>query len=131
MSESLARRIGEREKLEQDIIDDRRLLTLYRALASELRADRFIAFVLEESMNQLATQASQELLRISDGRYSLVADGVSFEVDRSPQRRRTAQRRHSLGRRDVPSLAQPRTCSLSRPERARRHSGQSIGGDLH
>ena len=78
--EALAMRIGEREKLEHDIIDDRRQLSLYRALANELRADRFIAFVLEESMNQLAAQASQELLRISDGRYSLVADEVSFEV---------------------------------------------------
>jgi exonuclease SbcC len=78
--ETLAARIAEREKLEQDLVDDRRLFFLYRALATELRADRFIAFVLEESMNQLALQASQELLRISDGRYSLVADEVSFEV---------------------------------------------------
>jgi exonuclease SbcC len=78
--EALATRIGEREKLEQDIIDDRLHLSLYKALANELRADRFIAFVLEESMNQLAAQASQELLRISDGRYSLIADEVSFEV---------------------------------------------------
>jgi exonuclease SbcC len=78
--ETLAARIDQREKLENDIVDDRRLCSLYRALASELRADRFIAFVLEESMNQLAVQASQELLRISDGRFSLVADEVSFEV---------------------------------------------------
>jgi exonuclease SbcC len=78
--ETLAARISEREKLEQDIVDDRRVCSLYRALSSELRADRFIAFVLEESMSQLAVQASQELLRISDGRYSLIADEVSFEV---------------------------------------------------
>jgi DNA repair protein SbcC/Rad50 len=31
-------------------------------------------------MNQLAAQASDQLLRISDGRYSLIADEGSFEV---------------------------------------------------
>src|SRR5206468_3849639 len=53
---------------------------LFGTLARELRADHFIAFVLEESMNQLAAQASEELLRISDDRYSLIADEGCFEV---------------------------------------------------
>jgi DNA repair protein SbcC/Rad50 len=78
--EGLQKRLIERQKLEQEIVDDRHLCALHQALARELRTDHFIAFVLEESMNQLAAQASDQLLRISDGRYSLIADEGSFEV---------------------------------------------------
>jgi exonuclease SbcC len=78
--EGLRKRLAEREKLEQEIVDDRRLCALHQALARELRTDHFIAFVLEESMSQLAAQASDQLLQISDGRYSLIADEGSFEV---------------------------------------------------
>jgi exonuclease SbcC len=77
---ALSKRIGEREKLEQQIADDRKLCALYEALARELRTDHFIAFVLEESLTRLAAQASDELLAISDRRYSLAADEGSFEV---------------------------------------------------
>jgi DNA repair protein SbcC/Rad50 len=77
---ALSRRIGEREKLEQQIADDRKLCARYDELARELRTDHFIAFVLEESLTRLAAQASDELLAISDRRYSLVADEGSFEV---------------------------------------------------
>ncbi|HEX2504191.1 MAG TPA: SbcC/MukB-like Walker B domain-containing protein [Miltoncostaeaceae bacterium] len=78
--EALGARIDERGALEQAIADDSRSLALYRSLGRELRADRFVAFVLEESMTQLAIQASDELRRISDGRYSLLAQDGSFEV---------------------------------------------------
>lgn len=78
--EALRTRIKERQKLEGDIRRDRLQCSLYKALAAELRADRFIAFMLEQSMNQLALQASDELLRISDGRYSLIAHEGCFEV---------------------------------------------------
>jgi exonuclease SbcC len=73
-------RIAEREKLEADIVKDRRRCALYQTLARELRTDRFIDYVLAQSMSLLAVQASDELLKISDGRYSLVADEGSFEV---------------------------------------------------
>jgi exonuclease SbcC len=78
--EAQQERIGKRRELEQAIADDRRRRALYAALARDLQTDRFIAFVLEASMNQLADQASIELEQISDHRYSLVADGGSFEV---------------------------------------------------
>lgn len=78
--ETLKTRIEERKEMEKAITDDRRLRTLYNALARDLRADHFLAWVLEESMNQLADQASIELLRISDNRYSLVADSGNFDV---------------------------------------------------
>jgi len=73
-------RIAERAKLETGIVKDRRLCALYQTLAHELRTDRFIDYVLAQSMSLLAVQASDELLKISDGRYSLVADEGSFEV---------------------------------------------------
>ena len=73
-------RIAERAKLEADIVKDRRLCALYQTLARELRTDHFIDYVLAESMSLLAVQASDELLKISDGRYSLVAGEGSFEV---------------------------------------------------
>jgi exonuclease SbcC len=78
--EALLELIRKRRELEQAIADDRRLRALYAALARDLQTDHFIAFVLEASMIQLADQASIELEQISDRRYSLVADGGSFEV---------------------------------------------------
>jgi DNA repair protein SbcC/Rad50 len=69
-----------RERLEQSIASEREERALYGQLADELRANRFIGFVLEESMNHLADQASIELLRISDGRYSLAAEEGDFDV---------------------------------------------------
>jgi DNA repair protein SbcC/Rad50 len=73
-------RIRDRQHLEAQIAEDRQLCALYQALATELRSDHFVAFVLEESMIQLAAQASDELLRISDERYSLIADEGNFAV---------------------------------------------------
>ncbi len=78
--EALGARIDERRQLELEIAEDTTALALHRTLSRELRADRFVAFVLQESMTQLALQASLELRRISDGRYSLVARNGSFEV---------------------------------------------------
>jgi exonuclease SbcC len=75
-----ASRVAARIELEEAIVVDRQLRTLYNALATDLRADHFLAWILEESMNQLAGQASIELLRISDDRYSLVADAGNFDV---------------------------------------------------
>jgi exonuclease SbcC len=78
--DATGRRLEERAKLEQEIFDDRRLAELHQSLARELRADNFIAFVLEESMAGLASHASDELREISNGRYSLRASRGSFEV---------------------------------------------------
>jgi exonuclease SbcC len=78
--ETAKKRIDERKQLEAAIVADRSLRTLYNALATDLRADHFLAWVLEESMNQLAEEASVELLSISADRYSLVADQGNFDV---------------------------------------------------
>jgi exonuclease SbcC len=49
-------------------------------LADELRRDRFIDFLLGESVGQLATMASEELGNISGGRYGLLVKEAGFQV---------------------------------------------------
>jgi exonuclease SbcC len=73
-------KISKRADLENEIREDTIRVRRYRTLADELRADHFIAFVLEESMERLAALASVELLRVSDGRYSLVPEQSGFDV---------------------------------------------------
>jgi exonuclease SbcC len=56
-------------------------LGLYRALADELRTDRFQEFVLEEAFQELARGGSQRLQELT-GRYSLrYRDGALMVVD--------------------------------------------------
>ena len=72
--------LAKRSKLEDDIAADLEQAQLYDALSSELRNDRFVAFILQETFDLLALRASEELLRISDERYSLISEGGEFEV---------------------------------------------------
>jgi exonuclease SbcC len=72
--------IAKRAELEAAIRDDQVRLGRFKTLADELQANHFIAYVLEESMVRLADLASVELLRISDGRYSLVPEKGGFDV---------------------------------------------------
>jgi exonuclease SbcC len=76
----LRARTQRRKELEEQIINLRDRERLYQALASELRQNRFIDYVLRESIRQLATLASQELRGISAERYSLSTDETSFVV---------------------------------------------------
>jgi exonuclease SbcC len=73
-------RLVRRREIEEQIAQTRDRARLYRALADELRQNRFIDYVLGESMRQLATLASQELRGISAGRYSLSTEETSFVV---------------------------------------------------
>ena len=72
--------IAKRAELEAAIRDDQVRLGRFKTLADELQANHFMAYVLEESMVRLADLASVELLRISDGRYSLVPEKGGFDV---------------------------------------------------
>ena len=72
--------IGKRAELEAAIRDDQVRLGRFKTLADELQANHFMAYVLEESMVRLADLASVELLRISDGRYSLIPEKGGFDV---------------------------------------------------
>ena len=78
--EATAKRIALRAEHETAIVERQQTADQYRRLSNELRADRFIKFVLEESFQDLADRASDELRRVSSGRYSLKANGYDFEV---------------------------------------------------
>lgn len=69
-----------RRSLETSVRDDREKIAVLETLASELRGDKFVQFVVNESLELLAVRASEELLRVSDGRYSLVVGGAGFDV---------------------------------------------------
>jgi len=77
---NLERRLESRRTLETEVAAARKREQLYRALADELRRNRFIDFLLGESIGQLASLASAELQGISGGRYSLNAAKSGFLV---------------------------------------------------
>jgi exonuclease SbcC len=77
---SLAERVKQRQQLEAKITADAAQIAVLQILATELRADHFIDFVVQETLDVLAVHASEELLRISDGRYSLISSTGDFSV---------------------------------------------------
>jgi DNA repair protein SbcC/Rad50 len=66
--------------MEERVRDEREQIAVLGELANELRADRFGEYIVEETLLLLAAHASEELLRISDGRYSLVPADGDFRV---------------------------------------------------
>jgi exonuclease SbcC len=76
----LEAKLVRRKTLESEIAKTRTRAGLYRTLADELRQNRFIDFVLGESIQQLARLASSELRSISAERYSLSAEQSSFVI---------------------------------------------------
>jgi exonuclease SbcC len=77
---SLKRKLARRREMEAQIAGARERERLYRALADELRQNRFIEYLLGESIGRLATIASAELRAISGGRYGLIAERSGFVV---------------------------------------------------
>lgn len=73
-------RLEKRNEIERSMIADKAQGDLYHRLGQELQADRFLAYVLGESMRVLAAQATSELLKITDGRYSIEPKESSFTV---------------------------------------------------
>lgn len=81
--ESLARlgeRVEQRRQLESRIAMDATQIAVLDVLATELKADHFTDFVVQETLDILAVHASGELLRISDQRYSLISEDGDFSV---------------------------------------------------
>jgi DNA repair protein SbcC/Rad50 len=76
----LKKKLVRRREMETQITGARERECLYRALADELRQNRFIDYLLGESIGQLATLASAELRSISGGRYGLLAERSGFIV---------------------------------------------------
>lgn len=76
----MVKRLGQRKELEERTATQRDEVEVLSALSSELRANRFVGFILQETLDLLALRASDELTRISDERYSLVSEGGDFAV---------------------------------------------------
>jgi exonuclease SbcC len=76
----MKRRIKERKDLETGIAEKRSQAAVLNVVATELRQDHLIDFILHETLELLAVRASEELLRISDGRYELCSKEGDFAV---------------------------------------------------
>jgi exonuclease SbcC len=72
--------IAEKTKLTESIAEEGAQATILRALGTELRGDRFLAFIQQETLDLLAARASDELMRISGDRYGLTSKDGSFSV---------------------------------------------------
>jgi exonuclease SbcC len=77
---TLKAKVEGRRQMEKAIGSDALLSRQYEMLGKELQQNNFIAFVLGQSMERLAALATGELLKISDGRYSLAAEADGFDV---------------------------------------------------
>lgn len=77
---TLRERLARKHEMREALAEKRGRMLLYKKIAGELRADRFIRFLLDESFHDLALRASSELELISAGRYSLAAVGGGFVV---------------------------------------------------
>lgn len=77
---SLRSRLERKREMAASINEKRARMLRFEKVGRDLRRDRFIDFLLEESFQDLALRASNELRLISDGRYSLASSGDSFAV---------------------------------------------------
>lgn len=74
------KRLGDREQLMESVAEQQAEIQILKSLASELRADRFIQFIIQQTLDLLAVRASDQLMRISADRYSLVSHEGEFYV---------------------------------------------------
>ncbi|WP_428273486.1 AAA family ATPase [Candidatus Palauibacter sp.] len=78
--ELLERRLERKAEMRGEIEEKRDRMHQYDKLATELKTDRFIGFLLDESIEDLALRASHELKKISAGQYSLTSSRNNFTV---------------------------------------------------
>jgi exonuclease SbcC len=69
---------ADRARAEESLEEDDAKAKVLNVLATELRANNFTDFIVQETLDLLAVHASDELRRISDGRYSLVSSDGNF-----------------------------------------------------
>lgn len=79
-AEEAERRAAERIEMEERTREEKEQIAVLSSLALELRGDRFGEYIVLETLAILAARASEELLRVSDGRYSLVPVEGDFQV---------------------------------------------------
>lgn len=78
--ELLNKRLERKTEMRGEIQEKRGRMHQYDTVANELKTDRFIGFLLDESIEDLALRSSQELKRISAGQYSLTSSKNNFTV---------------------------------------------------
>ena len=76
----LEQRLERMANLQAEIDEKRGRMHQYNKVANELKTDRFIGFLLDESIEDLALRASHELKKISAGQYSLTSSKNNFTV---------------------------------------------------
>ena len=100
---------------------------MLKVLATELRSDHFTEFVLQETLDALAVRASEELLRISEDRYSLVSrDGEFFVVDHINADEQRSVRTLSGGETFIASLS----LALALSKHVTELAGEGLGARL-
>jgi len=76
----LEQQLEDAEALRQDAAQHQARADLVSRVANDLRGDRFVAFLLHESMQRLAADSSHYLGQFTDGRYRLIAENGEFRV---------------------------------------------------
>ncbi|MEM7517033.1 MAG: SbcC/MukB-like Walker B domain-containing protein, partial [Planctomycetota bacterium] len=69
--ESMRKRIERSKELREELETEEQAYRLYSHLATDLRSDKFQAYVLEETFTELVRGASTRLLALTGDRYSL------------------------------------------------------------
>jgi len=124
---ALKQRIKERKDLEHQTRDDKAKVTVLSALAAELRTDRFVQYVIDQTLALLAVGASKQLRRISSGRYSLVNhDGEWDVIDHANADERRSVRTLSGGESFLASLA----LALALSRHVTELAGEGLGTSL-
>ena len=77
---TLQDRLKRKAQMQAEIKENRASMYQYDKVANELKTDRFIGFLLDESIGELALRASNELLGISANQYSLTSSNNNFAV---------------------------------------------------
>ncbi|MFA5889471.1 MAG: SMC family ATPase [Actinomycetota bacterium] len=79
-ADSVRRRLATRNEMAQDVERLGARAQAFQALATELRADRLIAFLQNEALQVLCGAGTAHLAALSDGRYRLVSEDDEFHV---------------------------------------------------
>ena len=104
-AELLSEALLKRAALESEISEHRTQATRYDSLATDLRADRLIAFLQDEALNTLAAVGSKYLFELSSERYELAVDRDFYVVDRWSADEKRSVRTLSGGETFLASLA--------------------------
>jgi exonuclease SbcC len=123
----LGEQVAQREQLEAQIAADMTRIKVLDVLATELKADHFIEFIVQETLDLLAMHASDELVRISDNRYRLASkDGDFFVIDQVNADEQRSVRTLSGGETFMASLA----LALALSQHVSELAGEGLGAHL-